>query len=329
MAMTLEARPPLSSPSEKPIIDSLTLVEDFILAGVSANSYALNGPLAHSPNGVYVDPEQADASGELPAIESIDILPEGLELGAGDSHHGVLFCEILVIENDGNSKHVRVAIKPFDTKGEHARREYDNLVAANRRGFDTFEPLALAKHGDTSFLITRRRPDINSLDNMAWDTSPFDEETYASEVLPSLNLMATTLAKMHASGFFHGDAQAKNFALTDTGNTHIGDLEDAVITHDPNEVIGYINGFDGDPAESLAYADMTHCWYALIHPINPDSPNVFLENESSEVCMEIFERDFLNPYIVALQTMTHPSLIDKMDIDGLRAAIYGYIARTT
>lgn len=283
--------------------------------------------MRNAPDGIYLTHEQADENGQFPTIERISLLPDGLELGAGDSHHGVLFCEVL-IEDDGGTRPVSTAIKPFSTESGHARQEFDSLIAAQRMGFDTFEPLALAKHGETTFLITRRRPEINSLDNAAWNISPNDTDKYEKELLPSLELMVNYLARMHSSGLFHGDAQAKNFAITDTGGSLITDLEDAVIATDSESLIACINGGDNEPSEGLAYADLTHCWYALIHPINK-SPNLFLEGESYDTCMMVFERDFLNPYIEKLTVLLHPALHERLNTSGLRQAVFDYIARTT
>ena len=312
--------PNLVEPSE-----SLSLVQSFIDSGIAGCSI-LEGDLRDAPDGIYLSADQVDESGNLPKIESISLLPAGLELGAGDSHHGVLFGEILV--EDGEAiRRVRTAIKPFDSDSEHAKHEFDNLLAVGRKGFDTFEPLALAKHGDTAFLITRRRPEINSLDNAAWDVSPSDTTRYEAEVIPNLSLMATYLARLHSSGIFHGDAQAKNFAITDTGGSLITDLEDATIATDAKTTLGLING-GVDPSDGLAFMDVTHCWYALIHPINK-TPNLFLEGEPYDVCMEVFQRDFLKPYIQALQSTMHPSASTKVDYEKLAVSIYDKIVATT
>lgn len=325
MSTTTEAEP-LLLPAEAQF-DSLPLIQAFIDADITGCS-VLEGDLRDAPDRIYLTPDQADEkTGEFPRVERIALLPEGLKLGAGDSHHGVAFGEVL-IEEDGSERQVGVAIKAFDTDSGQARHEFDSLLAARRLGFDTFEPLALAKHGVDTFLITRRRRDINSLDNIAWDISPHDTERYQNQVLPALKLMTTYLARIHGNGFFHGDAQAKNFAVTDTGTSLISDLEDTLITGDSQQIIDYINGGYGDPTESLVYRDLTHCWYALIHPVNK-APNLFLENEPYEVCMEVFERDFLNPYFESLVRSVHPSILDKLDLLTLRQAIFDYVAQTT
>ena len=281
-------------------------------------------------NGVYISKNALPAGyteSNLPQFVDVQLLP-GAQLGAGDSHHGVVFGQAAVSTPQGQSV-INVAVKEFSTDSGFAGHEHDQLVAARRLGFNTFEPLALARDGENTYLITHKREDLNTLDNDDWTISPSDTERYESEVVPTLHFIAANMATMHAKGLFHGDAQAKNFARTDTGEFAVIDLEEAIVAETPEDTVGFINS-NWEVHQSKAYMDVTHCWYALVHPMgNENANNVFLEGEPFEICMEQFETNILNPYFAALEVQMGPEEFAKVNVDELRMAIIQRTAATT
>jgi len=203
------------------------------------------------------------------------------------------------------------------------------MLAVRERGIDTFQPLAIAKDGESAYLVTFRRDEVTSLDNENWTHLP-GELRYEEEVIPNLHFLADSIALLHAKGVFHGDAQPKNFARTDTGNPVMFDFEDATIASNDQELIELIEGSSQD--ESKALSDVWHCWYAMTHPLvgtEGAASKVFLEGLQFEKCMKEFELNFLNPYLESLKQYIDPVLIEKINIENLRQSIYMRVAHTS
>lgn len=312
-----------TSNAEVMLPSSMELVEKFISKGLTGVGTYDPDTFIDGVDGIYFCPDQAEAS-NLPHLTGFDILASGFELGAAASHHEVLFGEARVANSDGVHTNVKVAIKPFDTYSRAAEHERNCLLEVKRKGFDTFEPLALAKDGNTTFLITRFRDDIISLDNEPWSISPSDLQRYESEVVPELLFIADTMAQQHAKGVFHGDALPRNTIKTDTGGFVVMDLEDATIAIDNETHVRLMNGDDCE--EGKAFMDLTHYWHGLTHPIQGDEQNVFLQGESFEVYMREFDERFLTPYFEALAEHTDPTLHEKFDVARIRQAVYTYAA---
>lgn len=288
---------------------------------------AYQGSLAEAEDGVYISPVVLTPELQERGIEFVEVeLLPGAQLGAGDSHHEVTFGRVSVRIGD-EAQQVDVAIKPFTADSEKAGHEHDSLLAAKQRGLDTFEPLALARDGDVVYLITKKRSDIETRDNADWTISPSDEERFDAHVRPELAAIAETMAEMHAAGVFHGDAQPKNFARTDTGSTIPIDLEDAVFV-DSDAVAEAINGVYGSPT-SQALQDVEHCWYIMLHPTSTASTNLLLEGENHETCMQVFEQDFLDVYLRALGKMTSSEVAIQLQWEELKQTIVEKVARTT
>ena len=295
-------------------------LEQFIAGGPKTRGIYV-GMLAGAEDGVYVSPDVATKLGQenLPEIIEVEPLP-GAQLGAGDSHHEVMIGSAQVKIGDETS-FLKVAIKPFTTDSEAAGKEHGALIAAKRLGFDTFSALAVAKDGDTTYLITEWRDDVASLDSEEWHVSPSDSRRYTEEVLPNLYFIAINLAKMNAKGLFHGDAQIKNFAKNKEGECVVIDLEDAVLATDSDMCAALLEAGD----------DLYHFWYSAIHPMSndPETAIMFMEDESYETCMFEFENNFVMPYLNSLVANMEPELAAKVDISILRATAIERIARTT
>ena len=313
-----EAQPDLSTPQR---------IERFI-EGQPPTAGVFEGSLATADNGIYISPSVMTPELGEHGLEvvNVEMLP-GAQLGTGDSHHEVAFGKAAVQVGDAVVT-TGVAIKPFTTESERAGHEHDQLVRARELGFDTFVPLAVARDGEVTYLITELRSEIESRDNVNWTISPADTERYEAEVVPELAFMADSMAQMHAKGVFHGDAQAKNIAKTDTGSMVVIDLEDATIVEGSEAITDAING-DYALNESLAIADVWHAWYQLIHPVTEDSANLFLEGEPFETCMAVFERDYLNPYLSSLEKHAPAEVHAGLKIEELRTLVTEKVARTT
>lgn len=147
-----------------------------------------------------------------------------LKLGDADSGHGVIFGRL---EGVGP-----VAVKPF-TQVKKAEIESENLRRVQERGFVALEPAMVAVsglHKAAGYLVTKRHPDLRHLGQFNWSRSP--EETNQI-VKPALSLASETLAAWHGSGIFHGDAQTKNLAYTNLGDSVYVDAE---ATHFDGEI---------------------------------------------------------------------------------------------
>lgn len=281
----------------------------------------------HMPNGLYISPDVKGLSEEwLPQLEALLLLP-GAQLCAADSHHQVAVADA-AISYGGETVTVSVALKPFTTASGGAEYEHNALIESRRKGFDTYKPLALAKNGETTYLITEWRSEVTTLDNEDWSIKPNDPR-YEVEVVPNLTFIAHSLATMHARGVFHEDAQPKNIARLDTGEILLIDLENATIANNENEHEVLLGG-GRDVDSSKALLDVGHCWYAMIHPISGKRDDVvFLDGESAEVCMEEFEHQILNPYFDKLKELCPPKVLAGIDLAELKKAMLNRVMTTT
>lgn len=279
-------------------------VEQFISMRPAVVGWVYNSIIQE--DGVYLTPVaiglDTETPKERPAITGFDFLP-GIQLGAGDSHHGVLFGVVSITDASGGSAHCDVAIKSFETGG-YAEREHDAYLEVARRGLNTFTPIALAKDGEQTYLITEVMPNVETLDNVDWMAVPGDGR-YEAEIVPELAFIADQLALMHSKGVFHDDAQPKNIGRNDEGRHVILDLEEAIFAWTEEDLVLMLNGGQ-DMRDSKAVNDLYHCWRALINPMvhtNEEVPNVLFDGQDRDVCMVEFENRFLKPYLRTLQEL--------------------------
>jgi hypothetical protein len=274
-------------------------------------------------NGVYLSQGSPHEGESLARFGRLDLLPGAL-LGAADSHHEVVFGRVLVANKEAE---VRVAIKTFTSESGAAETEHDRLMDAHSLGFDTYRPLALARDGDSTYLITEYREEIETLDNANWTLSPRDGDRYYAEVAPNIHFIADNLAQMHAKGLFHGDAYAKNFGRTDAGVPVVVDLESATVARTAEELILLVSGGE-DVRDSLAKVDVEHFWYGLTHPTDPNNVNLFLEDEPMETYLEVFTKDLLKPYIAGMRKYAPPELLELLNLEALEQGMYEREARS-
>lgn len=142
-----------------------------------------------------------------------------LRLGETDSAHGVLFGDIPALGS--------VAVKPFTTR-VRAMDESWNLRAVAKKGFAALEPLNVATGALSSYLITKRRPDLRPLSQLCWRAdvaSPRLRQTLE----PALGLAAETAAAWHNAGIIHGDMGVKNLAYDTIGQSVFIDAERSLV----------------------------------------------------------------------------------------------------
>ena len=319
MAESLHVNPVLD-PSESEKISSTQLVEKFIASGPQTHGLYEGGQLEQ--DGVYISPQASlPENGELPQLTDVELLP-GVQLGAGDSLHGVVFGRVAVRAGE-NENVIEAAIKPFkgDSSEGSATNEHDRLIDASRLGFDALRPLAVAKDAGVEYLVTELRDDLTTLDNVDWTIPPSDGR-YAEEVVPNLRFIAESSAQMHAKGLFAGDPQPKNFVRSDTGKLVVMDLESATVARSESELGQMLSG-GYDIHDSKAYQEMSQLWYAMTNPMGASNPNnMFLPDEDFDVCMTQYEVHLLDPYIAALEQHMTPEVASQVNLQELRQALY-------
>ena len=273
--------------------------------------------LVDAADGVYLaaDTVTDEGGAEAPRFVGVEFTP-GARLGAADSQHEVTFGTLSVEANEQLSQ-VAVAIKPFQGDTELAVHEYTALQAAQQRGLDTYRPLGVVKDGETAYLVTEYRPEIETLDNHDWTVPYADTQRYEAVVRPNLHFVANTMASMHTKGVFHGDAQPKNFAMSDTGSSVVVDLEDAAIAASSEEAASLLARGD----------DLVQFWYTATHPSGVEDANIMLQDASYEDCMAEFEEHFLAPYIEAVQAQADAELLTVLDLEAVRADLAARVAR--
>jgi len=311
---------PIYDPTQPEHVSSTQIVEKFIAGAPETRGVYQGGELVE--DGVYISPNTSLSSGEhLPQLTNVELLP-GVQLGAGDSLHGVVFGRV-AIEVDDEHRVVEAAIKPFkgDASEGSATNEHNRLLDAAKLGFDALKPVALAKDGSVEYLVTELRDDLTTLDNVDWTISPSDPR-YESEVVPNLRFIAENTGLMHAKGLFSGDPQPKNYVRSDTGKLVVMDLEAAAVAQTPEELAQMMSG-GYDVRDSKAYQEMSQLWYAMTNPMGASNPNnLFLPEEEFETCMAEYEKHLLNPYIEALEQHMTPDLAAHVDLNELRQALY-------
>jgi hypothetical protein len=305
----------LSEPTQKriPDVDHLNGMIESGLTIMGNQFDAVDGP-----DGIYLSSELPDKAYNI-EVKSVKERGE-LGQGANDSHHQVTFGEVQYQKENGDNRSIPVAIKNYDDAAESAVLEFQTLIAIGRLGFETLQPLALAKEGNTTYLITRFRPDILSLDNENWTTRP-GEEGY-SDLAENLQFIGKTMATMHGRGVFRGDEQPKNYVRSDVGNPVVLDLEAGSIIYDNKE--DFIQAFNGhgDIEESKAYTDIKTLWRTLNRPIGLREENIFLgADASSEEIYDTFLNHFVIPYARQLEIEIPHEILSQLELEKLLSTI--------
>lgn len=152
-------------------------------------------------------------------------LPD-LEKTRKESAHEVMMGQLIVSTMVGEIPEL-VAIKPF----EHVKNAAHEFALAryfsgNNRpfGFNTFAPLGICRLEETGKygVMTKYEHGTISLDNIFWNPE-YDANSLI--VQQSLGKAALTLGSLHAAGWTHGDAQAKNIFRSNKDEVFVADLE--------------------------------------------------------------------------------------------------------
>lgn len=306
----------------------------------NVSEYIRSGPkvvgwydgVAVDSDGIYLSRAAGDYGEEEkpikhnPMINSLEFMP-GVQLGSGDSHHNVLFAEVVFADSAGASIKCDVALKSFSAESHAAEKEHNALVEASRRGLTTFEPLAIARHGDETFLITEVMPNVETLDGIDWTVQPSDRG-YESHVVPELRFIVEQMALMHSRGIFHGDMQPKNVGRNDEGHHVLLDLEDASVSMSEEEHVLYLTG-GWDVAESKALADLKHCWYVLTHPTQDNQNNILYKGLDFETCMAEFQNNFVGPYLKELRRLLPLNISNQFDSQAFLQTLTTKVAAIT
>jgi hypothetical protein len=144
--------------------------------------------------------------------------------GRHKNSHGLVFGQLALSSECDRGKQVHVALKPLDT-ARIALHEYAATLYVNGFGGAagplSFVPLGFYRMPDQFALVTEYDPKVTSFDNVFWDSEkpPTDKE-----VEKALSFCVAGLARLHAFGLVHHDAQVKNLAADNKGPRFI-DLE--------------------------------------------------------------------------------------------------------
>jgi hypothetical protein len=155
-------------------------------------------------------------------------LHPGLGGGESDSGHEVVFGDLVGYGN--------VAVKPFVGKSGEGRawQEAGMLEEVARRGFETLDPVDVAKGSLATYLVTSRRPGLHHLGQLTWNDG-ITSRQLRTLIIPSLTAAADTIGSLSAAGINHGDFQPKNAVFDRSGAPVIVDLERSQRDHPPNE----------------------------------------------------------------------------------------------
>ncbi len=167
-----------------------------------------------------------EGKGVVEAI-SFDAVDEWSE-GRRDSIHGVEFGRLAIRGTTGVETEIPVAVKSFETSRHRASHELAaSLAVPGLVGVKSFEPIAMIYTPDSTKLITGFEPNVMSLDNIEWSKELTEPLRGAIDIIRALHRAAQTLARLHAVGVVHSDAQIKNIAIdTSEGNSiRLIDLE--------------------------------------------------------------------------------------------------------
>ncbi|HSX23736.1 MAG TPA: lipopolysaccharide kinase InaA family protein [Candidatus Saccharimonadales bacterium] len=138
-----------------------------------------------------------------------------IQLGDTDSAHRL---HMGMLEPYG-----QVAIKPFGREIK-ALHEKSMLQAVRERGFETFDPLAVASGSLGVYLITAYRPGLRHLGQVDWNVDIASPQL-SRVIIPTLHTVGNFLAGLHRAEVTHGDFQVRNAVYDRLGKPVVVDLE--------------------------------------------------------------------------------------------------------
>jgi len=135
-----------------------------------------------------------------------------------DSKQGVFFGELELVTGAGQACEEPVACKPF-TAREEAVHEYASIKQVGKLGFvKPLDPVGIYVDDEGQpVLMTRFEDDLDTLDKIDWREAGRQPSEGARDLFSALGRFALIFGRLHANGFVHRDAQAKNMAISDDG----------------------------------------------------------------------------------------------------------------
>lgn len=127
--------------------------------------------------------------------------------GAETSAHQVFFARLTGYTGD-----IRVAVKPHASGTERAITEWANTLIARKLGFGAFSIVGFIRTESGGYLLSPRRDDVESLDNMEW-TSGLTGSREGYDMLSYLPRLGSLMARLQSKGGYHCDPQLKNFVI--------------------------------------------------------------------------------------------------------------------
>jgi hypothetical protein len=225
----------------------------------------------------------------------------------------------------GETKSLRVAVKPFVLAPDKAITEWTNTMLARNKGLDTFHPLGFLICNGKGFTITLRQNDIDSLDNVDWSKTLLMPEQYQN-MIDDLKKIGPALARLNHKGIYHGDPQMKNVVLTQRGSLHWIDWESATF-------ISKSDSSTTQEAEDLVLhkteRDLRVLFSSLARPINYQGVGL-LDGKTPQTQLQYFDQLILRPYFderMKLLEDESPEVVATVfsQLDQIEKAITSYI----
>lgn len=260
------------------------------------------------PGELYLDPNEFSAldvaGGGLRA--TLTALDGDFSKTRKQSRTDVRFAQ-LVLEDDIRGQHAELVAVKY-TRAPLAAREFAATCFMNASGLSgiranaSFTPLGFVNNPEKSTarnpvigMITKYEHNVLTLDRVFWDR---ERQATPEEVQHAFGIAAVWLADLHANGFGHGDAQAKNVAHDNTTQPRYVDLETAVNFRSER----------GEIKPEQARAHIT------------EDVETFLRRLDGDYTEQV-EEQFARPYVERMAQSTLPSSVrlTEADIMGLAA----------
>ncbi len=190
----------------------------------------LDKHMAKNPNSFFFDPEASRILnlGDYLLRSTQFIEREDWRAGREDSNQGVYFGELNLIVDDDTEHTIPIACKPYNVLARaRAVHEYVALsLFKQNSNIKSYEPLGFwIDDKGAAILLTYFEEHVKSLDNIDWSKINQVPVLEGFDLFEALQISARTLARLHALGFAHRDAQIKNMAVDEiTGGVRLVDL---------------------------------------------------------------------------------------------------------
>lgn len=207
---------------------------------------------------------------------------------AETSAHNVFFAKML-----GYNGGSRVAVKPHENGTERLITEWVNTTIARNLGFGAFETLGIIRTREGGYILTKRRDDVEPLDNSEWAGILNDTEANKA-MIEDLTQVGPLLARLHDVGGFHCDPQLKNFVVTEQGTLDFIDWESGKFYDKPSW--GEMEYTQEEQLLSGAQRDLKILFGSLARSLEMHGVGL-LDGYTTSAQWSLFKQYVLNPYI--------------------------------